>query len=114
MPLNATRASDRPVESKPVREYAMRFVTFNANGIRARFHQIEAIDQAHRPDVIAVQETKVHDSEFPVQAIQAIGYEHLVIHGQKGHYGVALFSRIPRSMRNAAFPGGRLTSSAVS
>ncbi|MXW52284.1 MAG: exodeoxyribonuclease III [Gammaproteobacteria bacterium] len=82
----------------------MRFVTFNANGIRARLHQIEAIDQAHRPDVIAVQETKVDDTQFPVEAVQAIGYEHLVIHGQKGHYGVALFSRIPPTDAQCGFP----------
>ena len=82
----------------------MRFVTFNANSIRARLHQIEAIDQAHRPDVIAVQETKVDDPQFPVEAVQAIGYEHLVIHGQKGHYGVALFSRIPAIDAQCGFP----------
>ncbi len=73
----------------------MRFITFNANGIRARLHQIEAISEAHRPDVIAVQEIKVQDLEFPVEAVQSIGYEHVAIYGQKGHYGVALFSRTP-------------------
>lgn len=82
----------------------MRFVTFNANGIRARLHQIEAIQQAHRPDVIAVQETKVQDADFPMDAVQALGYEHVAIHGQKGHYGVALFSRIPPTDVLCGFP----------
>ena len=82
----------------------MRFVTFNANGIRARLHQIEAIHQAHRPDVIAVQETKVQDAEFPMDAVQALGYEHIAIHGQKGHYGVALFSRIRPTDVLCGFP----------
>ena len=82
----------------------MRFVTFNANGIRARLHQIEAIEQQHRPDVIAVQETKVDDPEFPLQAVRAIGYEHLLIYGQKGHYGVALFSRTPPTDAQLGFP----------
>ena len=82
----------------------MRFVTFNANGIRARLHQIEAIEQRHRPDVIAVQETKVDDPEFPLQAVRAIGYEHLLIYGQKGHYGVALFSRTPPTDAQLGFP----------
>ena len=71
----------------------MRFVTFNANGIRARLHQIEAIAETHAPDVIALQETKVEDALFPLEAIQAMGYPHAVIHGQKGHYGVALLSK---------------------
>ena len=82
----------------------MRFVTFNANGIRARLHQIEAIREAHLPDVIAVQETKVDDAEFPMDAVQSIGYEHVSIHGQKGHYGVALFSSTPPKDVLCGFP----------
>lgn len=70
----------------------MRFVTFNANGIRARLHQIEEIARTHNPDVIAIQEIKVVDELFPADAVRDIGYPHLVVHGQKGHYGVALLS----------------------
>jgi len=71
----------------------MRFVCFNANGIRARLHQLAAIRDAHRPDVIAVQETKVLDELFPIEEVQALGYPHVHFYGQKGHYGVALLSR---------------------
>jgi exodeoxyribonuclease III len=67
----------------------MRLVTFNINGIRARLHQLEALVEAHRPAVIGLQETKVQDSEFPREAVEALGYR-VVYHGQKGHYGVAL------------------------
>ncbi|MGM0535657.1 MAG: exodeoxyribonuclease III [Pseudomonadota bacterium] len=67
----------------------MRLVSFNINGIRARLHQLTALCEAHRPAVIGLQETKVQDSEFPVAAVQALGY-HVFHHGQKGHYGVAL------------------------
>ncbi|XKE46799.1 exodeoxyribonuclease III [Halomonas organivorans] len=70
----------------------MRLVSFNINGIRARLHQLEALIEAHRPDVIGLQETKVQDSEFPVAAVEAMGY-HVYFHGQKGHYGVALLCR---------------------
>ncbi|MEE3214517.1 MAG: endonuclease/exonuclease/phosphatase family protein, partial [Pseudomonadota bacterium] len=49
----------------------MRLVSFNINGIRARLHQLEALIAAHQPDVIGLQETKVQDSEFPREAVEA-------------------------------------------
>ena len=67
----------------------MRLVSFNINGIRARLHQLEALVESHRPAVIGLQETKVQDSEFPVEDVEALGYR-VFYHGQKGHYGVAL------------------------
>ncbi|MFG6178193.1 exodeoxyribonuclease III [Halomonas sp. THAF12] len=67
----------------------MRLVSFNINGIRARLHQLEALIETHRPAVIGLQETKVQDSEFPLEAVEAMGYD-VHFHGQKGHYGVAL------------------------
>ncbi len=73
----------------------MRFVSFNVNGIRARLHQLEAVTDSHRPDFLALQETKVVDEDFPGDALKALGYPHLARFGQKGHYGVALASRHP-------------------
>jgi exodeoxyribonuclease-3 len=67
----------------------MRLVSFNINGIRARLHQLEALVATQRPAVIGLQETKVQDSEFPREAVEALGYR-VFFHGQKGHYGVAL------------------------
>lgn len=70
----------------------MRIVSFNVNGVRARPHQLEALRDKYDPDVIGLQETKVQDSEFPLEAIQELGY-HVNFYGQKGHYGVALLSK---------------------
>lgn len=70
----------------------MRLVSFNINGLRARLHQLEALIDSHRPAVIGLQETKVHDDEFPLEAVRELGY-HVYYHGQKGHYGVALLCR---------------------
>lgn len=69
----------------------MRLVSFNINGLRARLHQLEALIAAHRPTLIGLQETKVQDSEFPREALEAMGY-HVHFHGQKGHYGVAIMT----------------------
>ncbi|WP_110664968.1 exodeoxyribonuclease III [Salinicola halophilus] len=71
----------------------MRLVSFNINGIRARLHQLQALIDTHAPDVIGLQETKVQDSEFPREAVEAMGY-HVHYHGQKGHYGVAMMTRL--------------------
>ncbi|UDG79826.1 exodeoxyribonuclease III [Candidatus Steffania adelgidicola] len=70
----------------------MKFVSFNINGIRAHLHQLKAIISTLNPDFIGLQETKVHDDMFPIEAIADYDYN-LYYHGQKSHYGVALFSR---------------------
>src|SRR5699024_7269159 len=69
----------------------MKFVSFNINGLRARPHQLEAIVEKHQPDVIGLQETKVHDDMFPLEEVAKLGYN-VFYHGQKGHYGVALLT----------------------
>ena len=70
----------------------MKIVSFNVNGIRARLHQLQELVEQHRPDIIGLQETKAQDADFPLAAVQELGYR-VQYHGQKGHYGVALMSR---------------------
>jgi exodeoxyribonuclease-3 len=82
----------------------MRFVSFNANGIRARLHQIEAINAAHSPDVIAIQETKVADEAFPFDEVRELGFDDIQIYGQKGHYGVALLAKHPAEQVQLGVP----------
>lgn len=72
----------------------MRFVSFNINGLRARIHQLEAIIEQLQPDVIGLQEIKVHDDVFPIQIIKKYGY-YVYYYGQKKYHGVALFLRKP-------------------
>ncbi|MEL0084115.1 MAG: endonuclease/exonuclease/phosphatase family protein, partial [Gammaproteobacteria bacterium] len=64
----------------------MKIVSFNINSLRARLHQLEQVIQLHDPDVIGLQETKVDDEQFPLEAVEALGYQ-AHFHGQKGHYG---------------------------
>ncbi|SNC58743.1 exodeoxyribonuclease III [Sodalis endosymbiont of Henestaris halophilus] len=70
----------------------MKVVSFNINGLRAHPHQLAAIITTIKPDVIGLQETKVHDDMFPIDEVSRHGY-YAYYHGQKGHYGVALLSR---------------------
>jgi exodeoxyribonuclease-3 len=82
----------------------MKIISFNINGLRARPHQLQALIEAHQPDVIGLQETKVSDEQFPLAEIEALGY-HVQYHGQKGHYGVALLSRQAPLQSGKGFPG---------
>nr|WP_086938170.1 exodeoxyribonuclease III [Thaumasiovibrio occultus] len=70
----------------------MKMISFNINGLRARLHQLEALIEKHQPDVIGLQEIKVHDEAFPLEAVEAMGY-HVYHHGQKAHYGVAMLCK---------------------
>lgn len=70
----------------------MKIISFNVNGLRARLHQLQALTDNQQPDFIGLQETKVRDEEFPLEALQEMGY-HVLYHGQKTHYGVALLSK---------------------
>lgn len=80
-----------------------RFVSFNINGIRARQHQLEALKQQLSPDVVGLQEIKVHDEQFPLNEVQSLGY-HVEFFGQKAHYGVALLSKKPPVFVQKGFP----------
>lgn len=48
--------------------------------------------QRESPDLLGIQETKVQDADFPLDAFDGTGY-HVVFRGQKAHAGVALLSR---------------------
>ncbi|MCG3817744.1 exodeoxyribonuclease III [Photobacterium damselae] len=70
----------------------MKVISFNINGLRARLHQLQALIEKHQPDVIGLQEIKVHDEAFPLADVEAMGYK-VYHHGQKAHYGVALLCK---------------------
>ncbi len=73
----------------------MRIATWNINSIRIRVDLIAQFVQAHMPDVLCFQETKVVDDNFPIQAIMDLGFGHYVIKGEKSYNGVAIFSKCP-------------------
>jgi exodeoxyribonuclease-3 len=68
-------------------------ITWNINSVRLRLPLLERLVQEQDPDVVCLQETKCSDNNFPNKAIQAMGYEHIAIHGQKGYHGVAVLSK---------------------
>lgn len=72
----------------------MKVATFNVNSIRQRLEIVLDWMYEHEPDVLALQETKVEDQLFPLDAFTEAGF-HVAIHGQKARNGVALISRSP-------------------
>lgn len=82
----------------------MKFISFNINGLRARLHQLQALIDKHQPEVIGLQETKVHDEAFPLADVEAMGYQ-VYFFGQKAHYGVALLTKLPTEDVTYGWPG---------
>ena len=74
----------------------MKLVTWNINSIRARNDRLLAWIANERPDVLCLQETKVEDAGFPMQALRDAGYE-VATYGQRSYNGVAIAARSPLS-----------------
>ena len=66
--------------------------SFNTNSIRTRLPIIVDWLEKRQPDLLFLQETKVQDKDFPVEAIEEKGY-HVIFRGQKSYNGVALISK---------------------
>jgi exodeoxyribonuclease-3 len=73
----------------------VRLVTWNINSLRLRLPVLAEVVAALRPDVLCLQETKVPDPLFPMEACRDLGFPHVVHHGMKGYNGVAILSRLP-------------------
>ncbi|PYQ49419.1 MAG: exodeoxyribonuclease III [Acidobacteria bacterium] len=71
----------------------MKLASWNVNSIRVRRERLLRWLEAHRPDVLCLQELKVTESQFPMDALRAAGYD-VAVFGQKGYNGVAVLSRV--------------------
>jgi exodeoxyribonuclease-3 len=68
--------------------------TWNVNSLRVRLpHVIEWLN-SNDIDILAIQETKVPDADFPIDTINQAGYQ-VVFSGQRTYNGVAVLSRKP-------------------
>jgi exodeoxyribonuclease-3 len=74
----------------------MRIASWNVNSLKVRLPQVLEWLQAHQPDVLGLQETKLVDANFPADAFRALGY-HVSFSGQPTYNGVALVSRAPQA-----------------
>jgi exodeoxyribonuclease-3 len=72
----------------------MKLATWNINSLTIRLPQVLDWLASNPVDVLALQELKLTDDKFPVQALLDAGY-HSAFFGQKTYNGVALLSREP-------------------
>ncbi len=82
----------------------MKIASFNINGIKARLPALLDWLREAEPDVVALQEIKSTDDQFPRLEIEELGYN-IETHGQKGFNGVALLSKIPLEDVARGLPG---------
>ena len=82
----------------------MRIATWNVNSIRARSGRVVDWLQRADIDVLAMQEIKCRDDQFPMEAFEAAGYE-VVTHGFNQWNGVAIASRVGIADVELGFPG---------
>ncbi|GAB6195447.1 exodeoxyribonuclease III [Lysobacter xanthus] len=71
----------------------MKIASWNVNSLNVRLPHLEQWLAAARPDVVALQETKLEDARFPDTEIAAMGYRS-VFAGQKTYNGVAILARM--------------------
>jgi exodeoxyribonuclease-3 len=72
----------------------VKIATWNVNSLTARLQHVLDWLAANPVDVLCLQELKMTDDKFPVDALQSAGY-HTAFFGQKTYNGVAILSRSP-------------------
>ncbi|WP_211301236.1 exodeoxyribonuclease III [Murinocardiopsis flavida] len=81
----------------------MRIATWNVNSVRARSERIAAWLERSDVDVVAMQETKCREDQFPASVFTDLGYE-VAHHGLSQWNGVAIASRVGLDDVRVGFP----------
>lgn len=82
----------------------MKLATWNVNSIRVRMPHLKDWLTANPVDVIALQETKIPDADFPREEIEALGLQ-AAIFGQRTYNGVALLAQSALDDVSTGIPG---------
>ena len=78
--------------------------SWNVNSLKVRHEHVLNWLRENQPDILAVQETKTQDQNFPSEEFLAEGW-HTVYAGQKTFNGVAIFSQDPVTEIATEIPG---------
>jgi len=82
----------------------VKIATWNVNSLRVRLSHVADWASAAQPDVLCLQETKLPDSEFPLDAIRELGYR-TIFSGQKTYNGVATLCKATPEEVATELPG---------
>ncbi len=91
-PARAAKSKAPPQQKKKTAASALKFATFNVNGVRSRLSNLLAWLDKEAPDVVCLQELKAADNQFPITEIRAAGYG-AIWHGQASWNGVAILCK---------------------
>jgi exodeoxyribonuclease-3 len=72
----------------------LKVATWNVNSLRVRLPHVLKWLEHEQPDLLALQETKLKDEDFPADAFRDYGYV-ATFSGQSAYNGVAILSREP-------------------
>lgn len=81
----------------------MRICVWNVNSARRRLERMQEFLTHADIDVLAIQETKCRDDQFPTAAFNELGYE-VAHHGLNQWNGVAILSRVGLTDVRVGFP----------
>jgi exodeoxyribonuclease III len=82
----------------------MKLVTWNVNSLKVRLPQVLRWLELNSPDFLCLQELKLEQQKFPIQEIEAAGYQ-AVWAGQKTYNGVAILSKLTPTDSLTNIPG---------
>lgn len=83
---------------------SLRIASWNTNSITIRLEHVIEVIQRYDIDVLGIQETKVADNNFPIEALHAAGL-HVLFNGQKSYNGMAYVSRVKLDSAIHHLPG---------
>ena len=75
----------------------MKIATWNVNSLRVRLPHVLKWLEREQPDLLALQETKLKNEDFPADTFRDYGY-FATFSGQSAYNGVAILSREPPSV----------------
>lgn len=82
---------------------SLRIASWNVNSLKIRLEQVLTWLESTQVDVLALQETKLIDPDFPALIFKERGYE-VCFSGQKAYNGMAFISRYPLEEISAGLP----------
>ncbi|MBS1221065.1 MAG: exodeoxyribonuclease [Proteobacteria bacterium] len=82
----------------------LKIATWNVNSLNVRLPQVLDWLRDRQADILALQETKLTDPDFPTLDIAEAGYQ-AAFAGQKTYNGVAILSRLPAGKIVTDLPG---------
>lgn len=81
----------------------IKLATWNVNSLKVRLEQVMAWLETSDVGILALQETKLTDEQFPLRVFEERGF-YVAYSGQKTYNGVAIVSRYPLTDISAGVP----------